>query len=189
MRKIIPIYPLALFLLLCAFTFPKPPVISGKWKSETPENNGNGTFGIRKFIITKNKWEVIFTLYLDKEATKPVFTFRGSGSYSLQTPSEKVSGATNAVFAFSHKYLTLQTTQTELAKNFGLADLEPGNEKEVTENGLSFIESKSVCAQEFDLVSIINGKLYLGARPAQGKNICSEANRPTSLGLPLVKAD
>ncbi len=164
--------------------------ITGNWKSTSVEKMGNGSFGKREFVIDDKTWEVKFTLYLDSTATQPVFTFRGVGSYVLSNPSLKVEGATEAVFSFIHKYVTPHTADTILTKKFGFTScgLTAEKEKEITETGCSFLVSKSVCAQEYDLVSIRDEKLYLGARPPTGSNICSESKRPTELGLPLAKA-
>lgn len=161
--------------------------ILGNWKSETIEDNGNGTYGKREFSFTDQQWTVKFTLYLDKAATKPVFTFRGIGKYELNKNSSTVPDATNAVFHFANKYLTLKTSNPEIIKKFGLNGLQMNIEKDISINGFSFFESNSACGQEYDLVSLKKGKLYLGARPQQGKSLCSEDNRPVTLGFPLVR--
>lgn len=181
------LFSIALLFFSCS---PKQPNISGKWQSERIENLGNGAFGKRVFNIGDNDWEVQFTLYLDSAATKPVFTFSGKGKFKLGKPSPKISQATEAVFQFDHKYITLHTSDSLLIKNFGFqpCNLVKGQKQDITNSGCSFIESKSVCGQEYDLVSIQEGVLRLGTRPAAGKNICSEENRPTSLGFPLIKA-
>lgn len=163
--------------------------ITGNWKSTSVEKIGNGSFGKREFVIDDKTWEVKFTVYTDSTATQPVFTFRGVGSYVLSEPSIKVAGATEAIFSFSNKYVTLHTADTTLTKKLGFAScgLTTEKEKEITETGCSFLVSKSACSREYDLVSIKDERLYLGARPPAGSNICSEDKRPTSLGLPLVK--
>lgn len=163
--------------------------ITGKWESAYVEKTGNGSFSKREFFIGDTSWEVKYTLYLDSAATQPVFTFRGIGSYILGIPSVKVEGATEVVFSFSNKYIKLHTADTLLHKKFGFTPcvLSAEKEKEITETGCSFFVSKSVCAQEYDLVSIKEEKLYLGARPPAGSNICNQGNRPTELGLPLKK--
>ncbi len=165
--------------------------ITGKWESVAIEKAANGSFGKRAFVFKDSAWEVKATLYLDSSATQPIFTFRGVGMYVSGNPSVKVEGATEAVFSFSHKYITLHVADTALVKKFGFTScgLTAETEKEITETGCSFFVSKSVCGQEYDLVSMKDDQLYLGARPAAGSNICSEDKRPITLGLPLKKFD
>lgn len=158
----------------------------GQWMSKSMEEN-NGTFGFREFNFSKNQWEVKFTLYLDKNKQNPVFTFRGIGNYEEEKKSNVVQEATNFIFNFDKKFLTIKTKDSIVLQNFGLVGLEINKENDITENGISFIESKKVCAKEYDLVVIKNEELLLGKRPEQGKNLCTEVNRPTSLGLPLIK--
>ncbi len=165
------------------------PDISGSWQSEKAENAGNGSFGWREFDITDDSWEVRFTMYGDEGKTLPVFRFRGVGPYEIQAASAVVAGANDAIFRFSHKYVTLLTDHAEtIAKlGFSACGLEPGVEMDISDTGCSFLVSVQACAQEYDLVKVENGRFYLGARPADG-NMCTEERRPTSLNLPLVPA-
>lgn len=164
--------------------------IQGHWQSEQPEASGTGTFGWREFNISEKEWEVIFTMYLDKEKTLPVFTFRAVGTYEIQDKSAAVEGASNAIFHFTKKFVTLQTDNAEAIKNFGFdaCGLTKGVEKEISEAGCSFLTSVKACGQEYDLTKIADGKFFLGARPADG-NMCTEDRRPTALNLPLVKVE
>lgn len=180
-----------LIVLLIASCEYKRTIIKGNWVSTKAESLGNGTFGKRQFSIDDTNWEVNFTLYLDSTFNNPVFTFRAKGTYELKGKSQKVEGATEAIFGFTNKYVTLHTADTTLSKNFRFSNcgLEPNQEKEITATGCSFLESKDACSQEFDIAMIKDEKLYLGARPASGKNLCSEKSRPTSFGLPLVRLE
>jgi hypothetical protein len=175
-----------LFFLSCKNepTFQKE--ILGEWKSVSVENM-NGTYGIREFKFSENKWEVTFTLYMDSDTKTPVFTFRGIGDYNYENQSKSLDNGANYIFGFDKKFMTLKTKDTLVIKNFGLTTLVFNQETDVTKNGISFIESKSVCDKEFDVVSIKNDTLFLGKRPEQGKNLCQEANRPKSYGLPLIR--
>lgn len=164
------------------------PSIVGQWQSEAIEDLGNGAFGWREFTISEKEWEIVFTLYFDKEKTMPVFTFRAVGPYEIQGKSGNVEGAYNAIFRFAKKYVTLKTDNQEVIANFGFSacNLEKDQEKDISEAGCSFLVSVDTCAQEYDLVKIDGDTLSLGARPADG-NMCTEDRRPTALGYPLVK--
>jgi hypothetical protein len=185
MKKYIILFSI-LFFLSCKQkpTFKKE--ILGNWKSVSVENM-NGTYGFREFSFDDKKWEVKFTLFTDEQMKNPVFTFKGIGSYNYQDQSKNLQNTANYIFGFDKKFMTLKTTDTLVAKNFGLSALVLNQETDVTKDGISFIESKSACDKEFDLVSIKNDTLFLGKRPEQGKNLCQEANRPKSYGLPLIR--
>ncbi len=124
---------------------------------------------------------------MDKQTKIPVFTFRGIGDYKYENQSQNLKNTANYIFGFDKKFMTLKTTDSLVVKNFGLTALAFEKETDVTKDGISFIESKLACDKEFDIVSIKNDTLYLGARPEQGKNICQEAARPKSYGKPLIK--
>jgi hypothetical protein len=176
-------------VLLISFAFKdKNANYSGHWVSAATENMGNSTWGFRDFNMGKENWEIKFTLYFDSSKTKPVFTFRGVGSYSITGKSTSVAEADEATFRFEKKYVTLHIADTSVIKNFGFAycNLPVNKEKDITANGCSFLTSQAVCAQEFDLVALKNGKLFLGKRPADG-NMCSKDKRPIALGNPLIK--
>lgn len=162
---------------------------SGEWISVAPENLGNGTFGQRYFNLTDDTWEVKFKLYLDSTLTIPVFQFRGVGKYKIQNNSTVVEGAKNALFDFEKKYITLLTDNQDLVKNFGFSNcgLDKNIEKDITAEGCSFLVSKAVCSQEYDLLKLEKDVLYFGMRPADG-DMCTEANRPKALFYPLKKS-
>jgi kynurenine formamidase len=164
------------------------PSLSGNWISAAIEKNANGSFSIRKFLIKKESWEIAYSVYADSSDHQPVFLFRAVGNYSIEERSKSVVNAYNAVFRFSKKYITLNTKDTSLIRKFGLGScgLVYNTEKDITETGCAYLASKAACAQEYDLVSVQNEQLLLGARPASG-GMCDVQKRPGMLGLPLKK--
>jgi hypothetical protein len=162
--------------------------ISGQWESTQIEDLGNKTYGWRSFKFEGDKWEIQFTLYLDKEKQTPVFMFRGVGNYKVEKASQNVARAKNAIFYFDKKFVTLLTNNADVIKGFGFdaCMLEVGKEKDITETGCSFLPSKANYGQEFDLIALKDKKLYLGARPSDG-NMGTVDKRPTTLGLPLQR--
>ncbi len=180
---------LSILLISClsAISYAQPS-ITGNWISLSPEKTATGSFGIRQFHIEKKTWEVQYTLYADSTLNHPVFLFRANGEYTLEGPSKAGAGIFDAIFRFSKKYLTLKTTDTLLAKRFGLSSchLIYNTEKDITQTGCAYLASKAACAQEYDLVSIKDEQLFLGARPASG-GMCEPSRRPASLYFPLKK--
>jgi hypothetical protein len=185
MKKYILLFSVA-FLVSCKQeqTFQKE--IIGNWKSASAESM-NGSYGIREFSFTENKWEVKLTLYSDEQTKNPIFTFRGYGNYKYQNQSKTIENCANYVLGFDKKFVTLKTPDSLIAKNFGLSTLILNQETDVTKNGISFIESKTVCDKEFDIVTMKSDTLFGGKRPKKGKSLCEEINRPTSLGMPLIR--
>jgi hypothetical protein len=162
--------------------------IRGKWISEKPEKTPSGTYSIREFSIEKKKWEVRYTLYQDSALKLPVFTFRGKGTIQVGRPSATVDNTYEAVFQFERKYLSIKTRDTSLVNKFGMGDcrLQYMKEKDITESGCSYFLSQMKCGQEYDLVSLKNGLLYLGERPKSG-GMCEIDKRPRRLGPPLKR--
>jgi hypothetical protein len=162
------------------------PNIAGNWKSAGAEDNGNGTFGIRDFTITAKTWNLVYTLYGDKDLKYPVFALTVEGPYAIGKASKTVAGANDAVFTFSKKFMTLLSADPTTNAMLGLTSLQKDVKTDVSETGVSFIPSVKNYGQEFDLVRVKGNKLFLGARPADG-NMGSEDKRPTALGAALVK--
>ncbi|HET6266917.1 MAG TPA: hypothetical protein VFG11_04300 [Acidobacteriota bacterium] len=158
----------------------------GVWKSQAPEDAGNGNFSTREFTFAEKWWKVEATFYGDQQLRVPLFSFRAEGPYLLGNSSSTVPGATNAVFSFSKKSLTLLSADPAVMTRFNFAncDLAMGISKDISLTGCSFFTSISGCGQEYDLVSIEGDLLRLGMRPSD-RNMCSEDKRPKALGLPV----
>ncbi|HII16530.1 TPA: hypothetical protein HA361_01325 [Candidatus Woesearchaeota archaeon] len=161
--------------------------IVGNWRSQAPEDLGTGAYGTRDFKITGSTWSVVFTMYGDKDLAHPLFSFHAQGPYSIGSPSAEAQGASEAVFSFDKKTLTLLTSNADAISSLGFGDcgLALGEAKDISSAGCSFLPSVSACGQEYDLVKIEGNTLYLGARPADG-NMCTEDRRPAALGFPLL---
>jgi hypothetical protein len=135
---------------------------SGQWESSQIEDLGNQTYGWRYSKFEGNKWEIQFTLYIDKEKQTPVVMFRGVGTFKIEQASPNVAGAKNAIFYFDKKYVTLLTNNADVIKGFGFdaCMLDVGKEKEIKKSGCSFIPNKANYGQEFDLLALKGKKLY-----------------------------
>jgi hypothetical protein len=168
---------------------PPPIDISGNWKSTAVEDLGNGYFGTREIHLTPTVWEVIFTQYLDKEMTKPVYVYRASGTYVIGAASAAVGGAYDIVFTVSNKYLTLKADDAQVIKSAGLEFcnfLKKDTEVDISGLGCSSFMTVGGCPQEFDIVKIEGADLLLGKR-LYSDYLCSEDRRPEELGPPLIK--
>lgn len=140
-------------------------------------------FGKRVFTFQNGAWTLDFTLALDPEFKAQVFNFRTVGSYDVLGPSAKVPGAYEAVFKEDKKYLTLKTTDAQLAKGFGFdaCALTPNVEKDVSVDGCLGWKPVSVCNEDHDLLALTaEGGVRFGVRPADN-DMCTAEKRPTEL--------
>jgi hypothetical protein len=161
--------------------------VSGKWKSEGAEDMGNGAFATREFTLTGKTWELVFTIWADKDLKMPLVAMNFSGPWKETGDSKGVPGAREATFEFNKKAITLKAK--DAAKGFGMdaCGLEVGKAKDVSKSGCSFVAPVEKYGKEFDLIKRDGDKLFFGARPADG-NMGSEDKRPTNLGAALVRA-
>lgn len=160
--------------------------VTGKWKSEGPEDLGNGAFATREFTLTDKTWALVFTIHADKELKTPLVAMGFSGRWRPTGASTAAPGASEATFEFDKKTITLKAK--DAARGFGMdtCGLEVGKAKDVSKTGCSFVASVEKYGKEFDLLKRDGDRLFFGARPADG-NMGSEDKRPTHLGAALVK--
>ncbi len=172
-----------LFTSLTAFAAPD---VKGHWKSAGAEDLGNGSFATREFVLTNTTWDLVFTIYADKELKTPLVAMNFSGGWKAPSASKTVPGASNAEFDFKKKTVTLFVK--DAAKGFGMdgCGLVVGTPLDVSKNGCSFVGSVAAYGKEFDLLKRDGEQLFFGARPADG-NMGSEDKRPTALGTPLIR--
>lgn len=164
------------------------PDISGVWSSEGAEDAGNKTYSTRVFEIGKDKWNITFTMYGDKELKYPLFKALFEGDYKLEDPSKKINGAYNGIFKINKKSLTLLNDSPELVKQLGFStcDLKKDMAVDISKGGCSFLKSVADYNKEYDVVKMENNKLYFGARPVDN-DLSKVEKRPVKLNYPLVK--
>lgn len=162
--------------------------VSGSWKSAAVEDLGNGSFGTRVFTFKKSEWNLVFTMYADREQKAPLFAFEASGPFTVGAASAAVPGASEAQFRFTQKKLTLLGDDAAAQKlGFASCGLTRGKAVDISKTGCSFLRSVADAGEEFDLLKLEGDKLFLGRRPADG-NMGSADRRPKAVGAPLVKA-
>ena len=173
-------------LAILSCTSKQQPEWVGKWKSVTRENIGNGLYATREFNINEKDWDINFIVYSDSLGTNSLFKFYGAGPLEIQEDSKLVPGAKNAIFRFNKKTLTLLTDDQNTINSLGFAacGLQKEVEKDISANGCSFLPSVANYGQEYDLIALRNGQLFLGAR---SNDLSTEDKRPTTLGAPLNK--
>ena len=158
----------------------------GRWISEQAEPVPGTTFyGTRDFTFEKARWTITFRLYKDAALTQQLLGLTTGGPYELKDNSATVPGASNAIFSYGFKNITILTDDKNIINGLGLAscNLEKGIKKDITHTGCSFFHSVDMYPREYDIVKSISVKLYLGKRSA---DLTTEDKRPKELGYSLV---
>lgn len=162
--------------------------LSGTYADPAPYAYGPQAFGHRTFTFDEGRWTLRFTLGLDPKLERPVFSFRTHGTYRVLEASAEVPGAFEALFTEDAKFVTLETSEAELAEAFGLAGcgLVPGREKDVSVSGCAGWKPVAVCNEDHDLLALTpEGGVRFGVRPPDN-DMCTADKRPTALTPPVT---
>jgi hypothetical protein len=171
-----------------------PALLAGFWeypRCQVVERDGTRSGSQSLFAFFEGEWGIAFTQYGDEECRRKVLTATFSGHYQSTTASARVPGATETTFRFSRKALTVYDQRLLEGLNGGACGnrrWQLGVEQDVTTTGCLWIESARACPQEYDLVRVENGRLWLGERPPARSNLCAVSRRPQRLRtVPLVR--
>jgi len=161
----------------------------GRWKSPEAESAGRDLFSTREFHFTGERWRVEARFYGDQAMSNPLFSFVAEGPYVLENASAGIAGASEAIFSFDRKTLTLLTSDRAAISRFGFdsCGLKEDTPSDISISGCSFFAPIARCRQEYDLVQLEGDHLRLGTRPAD-RDMCTPAKRPGTLGMPVVRA-
>jgi hypothetical protein len=136
--------------------------------------------------MTENDWELDFVTHIDAACTQPLVTVTIAGPYALQRPSSSVSGAWEGQFDFATKTIRPEVDALRELLNglegCGNAPFETGVAQDVYETGCEAFGQypRAVCMSDYDLVQVVDGALYFGARP-EDNDMCSPERRPTEM--------
>lgn len=164
-----------------------------------PSRNLDGT--IKLFFLTRSfvyspddQFELTVTNFADAFGKVPIARIELGGHMLWRGAHPIAPGAQNVDFTADAAYGV-----TPLAQGFadllnkiatdGYARWEVGGKQELL--GKSFAPFGLVKGQhfkEYDLVHLVDGMLFWGARHADGRGFDTEANRPTNLQIPLQRA-
>jgi Adenomatosis polyposis coli down-regulated 1 len=168
--------------------------IAGIWENERcviQERNGVRTSSRSVFVFLDSEWALEFTQYADAACATPSLRAFFQGRYRIAGPSSAVAGAHHANFGFSIKRLTLYDEGLLAQANGGACgkrEWSRGREEDVSSTGCLWVVPVAACRQEFDLVKLADGRLFLGERPAAGQDLCREDRRARTLrSLPFVR--
>jgi hypothetical protein len=173
-----------------------PPALSGIWEHDrcvaAQGESGSTNSSRATFAFFEHEWGLSYSQYADGECHDKLLTVTFRGTYTLTGASEHLPGASNATFRFSYKGMAIYDAalvkQVNQSGSCGSGDWIQELEHDISATGCLWVESISVCPQEYDLALVNGNALFLGERPAKGKNICDPSRRPSRLRtIPLIK--
>ncbi len=162
--------------------------LSGTYASTAAEP-WYGAWGTREFSFQEGRWSLKFVFALDPKMERPVFAFRTHGTYYLGVQNKSVPNAFNALFTEDAKFVTLLTSERELANKFRFANcgLVANQEKDISIDGCANWKPVMQCGQDHDLLALTStGGVQFGVRP-MNNDMCTADKRPSALLQPVSK--
>lgn len=175
----------------------------GSWKSVAPElrpsKNPDGTlrpfYLTRRFVyLTDDRFELTVTNSADPFGKAVLAKIDIGGHVTWRGEHPIASGAQRVDFVADAAYAVtpLHAEFANLLNKVAAAGYEPWTvDRPQSILGKSFLPFGLVQGEnfrEYDLVYLAHGMLFWGARNVDGRGFDTEANRPTNLQIPLVRA-
>jgi hypothetical protein len=170
--------------------------IEGRWHSERPEplpgQDGDTNYLVREFEFDGGRWRIDFTVYDDEELQRPLFSGHNEGRYVIESAADGAAAAP-AEFFFDGRTLTARVDAVAAAlSTAGCGDGKwvVGQPQSVIERGCRAFRvfPRAECDREYDRVALVGGRLFLGARPADGF-LCTPDRRPSRVGEAALVRD
>lgn len=164
----------------------------GSWQSQGCESfvyDKQPAFMRRSFDFTPSTWQLQYTLFADPACSVALITTRIAGPYALGQAAA-LPATRQVTWGQTAKFVTPHVPDILGAMNgsgCGDSGLPLGQERDVSSGGCAAFGVASVkdYPQEFDLLKLENGQLFVGQR---GEKMNLEANRPTQLfGFAVVR--
>lgn len=175
--------------------------IQGHWLSaacETrPAPNGGKIYIKRDFTVQESSWFGYFSYYAEDSCQTLTSVGYAEGPYTLGNPVTTPPDGNEGQFVLAKLKITpkLQGTadylNTAAAGTCGTQAWAVNAEQDVTPtHGCSVLGvDLSTCGTEYEIVKVESDKLYFGARPADGSNLCTADKRPTAWQVPLARSN
>jgi hypothetical protein len=175
----------------------------GNWRSIAPEvrpsRNPDGTikpfFLERRFVYQANdRFELTVTSFAEPSGKAKLATIDIAGHMTWRGDHPIAPGAQSVDFAADEIYAVTPLLQpfTDLLAKIaadGYAPWKVGERQSIFGKAFPpFGLAKGATFKEFDLVHIAQDMLFWGARHVDGRGFDTEANRPTNLQIPMVRA-
>ena len=164
---------------------------AGHWMSQACQPASTGA-SRSNLILYRNVATLAISIYADPECRAKLFTITVGSTYRLRGRSPEVEGARIARFTFGSRQVTPHTQSIADAMNgarCGRAVSQVGFATDIFATGCAPVgqPSKRACPVEYELLKRTGNQLSLGARPADGRGLCSPERQATALGSALIQ--
>ena len=163
------------------------PRLAGVWENERcvmVVREGRTSSSKSRFTFRVGEWTLEFTQYADGECRTPALRAFFEGPYAIERPSTEVPGAHDATFGFARKRVALYEEGLLAQANAGACGArrwKQGESQDVSDRACFGVVPVFACAQEYDLVKVEGDRLFLGERPAPGRDLCAPERRARRL--------
>jgi hypothetical protein len=176
----------------------------GKWESIAteirPSNSKNADGSLKPFYLTRrftfladNKFELTVTNFADPYGKLPLakMEIKGStqwqGAHPIAEGAQKVDFIADGAYAVTPMLQGFADVLNQYAKGFN--EWKVGETQEILKKAFApFGLAEGQIFKEYDLIYLNNEMMFWGARNVDGRGFDSEANRPTNLQIPMVRA-
>jgi len=169
----------------------------GNWESIAaevrPGSNKNAFYLTRSFTLRHDdKFELVVTNFADPFGNMPMAKMSIKGHIEWRGEHQIAPGAQKVDFSADEEYIVIPLMQgfadvlNQYTKGFNEWQVEEPQsifKKEFPPFGLA--EGKIF--KEYDLIHILDGMMFWGARNVDGRGFDTEENRPANLQIPMIK--
>ena len=180
-------------------------ILGGQWVSIAPEirpsNTKNADGSLKPFYLTRqfkylpgDKFELTVINFADPNGRLPLAKMFISGKmvwngeHPIAVGAHKVDFIADAEYQLTPLHQGFADAMNQFASQ-GFLKWEPGETQSILKKAFApFGLSAGKFFEEYDLLYIFQDMMFWGARNVDGRGFDSEANRPTNLQIPLVRA-
>jgi hypothetical protein len=177
----------------------------GKWGSIAPEvrpsnaKNADGTlkpfYLTRKFtLLDDNRFELAVTNLADPYGKVPLAEMLINGHIEWLGDHPIAPGAQKVNFSADDEYRVTPLVQgfADILNQYtkGFDEWKVGESQSIFKKPFPpFGLATGQIFKEYDLIFVLNGMMFWGARNVDGRGFDTEENRPTNLQIPLARKD
>jgi len=177
----------------------------GKWGSIAPEvrpsnaKNADGTlkpfYLTRKFtLLDDNRFELAVTNLADQYGKVPLAEMLINGHIEWLGDHPIAPGAQKVNFSADDEYRVTPLVQgfADILNQYtkGFDEWKVGESQSIFKKPFPpFGLATGQIFKEYDLIFVLNGMMFWGARNVDGRGFDTEENRPTNLQIPLARKD
>ncbi len=165
---------------------------TGRWESLSCEMRPGPSYLTRDIAIADDgTWSGTFRYFLDDLCLVPTMIFEGGGPFE-DVGASRIEGARAMNFVIATAAIEVVEENTagwlNSADPCGAEEWSVGLTQVVTDTGCAPI-GMAFPVTEHEIVLMRGDDLFFGARPLDGSGLPTAESRPTTLQVPMVRAD